>query len=287
MKEELKEFKNIKNNIKRKVITNVIFVSLMVVGIAFGILFGVISKTSMRQTVVINKDNFSNKDDIIVNVDGTYTTITSGGYTSEDGDIDDGGSGGDTPNTPSTPIDTTDTQKYVYQTLRSWGYDNEAIAGIMGNMNAESGIKFGTTQSHTHDNATNVQCQQRGCIGNGGGNAHGIVQWDKGRKDNLISGAIQSGVEWTSPEYQMGFLKNEIIDGSYNRYVSPSSIYNGRTSEDKVEYATYMWCRRFEICSGVHQDTDTFASRLGYSHWSDRLGAAMEIYSKITSGQFN
>ena len=70
---------------------------------------------------------------------------------------------------------------------RALGYDDEMIAGIMGNMNPESGILYGTTQGHKHDNYTNAQCVNRGCIANEGtGNAHGLCQWDGGRRNKLI-----------------------------------------------------------------------------------------------------
>ena len=115
----------------------------------------------------------------------------------------------DTPGTGEVlKPQTNEVKKAVADALRSKGYDDVAIAAVLGNMYAESGWVPGTTQSHTHDYYTNAQCIAYGCTTTKtkGGNAHGLVQWDAGRAVSLITGADKSGREWSDLQYQIEFM---------------------------------------------------------------------------------
>ena len=188
------------------------------------------------------------------------------------------------------PLNIDQSKRAVYKFLSSMGYDIEAIAGIMGNMNAESGILFGTTQGHTHDGATNVECRARGnCFTNTyEANAHGLVQWDGGRREGLLKGAESNGIEWTDAAYQLSYLKNE-LEGSYKNKVGVEGIYAGMLSGvDKVEWTTYKWATYYEVCSGAWTKKDGFTpfdNRSKIGHWQKRLDAARALYVQIQNGE--
>ncbi len=74
-------------------------------------------------------------------------------------------------------------------TLKNSGYSNEAVAGIMGNLQQESGFMTNNTD----------------------GKAHGIAQWQEGRFVNLKS---TYGSEWTKLDNQLKFLLSE-LNGDY------------------------------------------------------------------------
>ena len=74
-------------------------------------------------------------------------------------------------------------------TLKNSGYSNEAVAGIMGNLQQESGFMTNNTD----------------------GKAHGIAQWQEGRFVNLKS---TYGSGWTNLDNQLKFLLSE-LNGDY------------------------------------------------------------------------
>lgn len=198
------------------------------------------------------------------------------------------GSGGDTnPNIGNVPsISPNQVAKEVYSALKSWGYSDEAAAGIMGNMLAESGMQYTTTQGHSHDGYTNQQCLDRGCKNSGSGNAHGLIQWDSGRRDSLIDYAINTGRQWGTKDVQLEYLKGEIVTGSYAKYASPNDILKDNNGNDSVEWACYKWCRYVEVCKGVTK-TSGWGQRSNFDNWTGRLNNALGYYKAMQAGEFN
>lgn len=176
----------------------------------------------------------------------------------------------------------TEVAKKVYQCLKSLGYDDEACAGIMGNMELESGMQPGTTQSNTHDYASTTHCNANCRTGHG--NAHGLVQWDYGRKEALFDLAISKSVEWHDLDLQLEYFTSEI--NGPERSSSPSRFWTGYNSEDRVEWATFKFANTFERCAGASA-ANTFNDRANIGHWTSRIQFARNYYTTIKSGAFN
>lgn len=187
--------------------------------------------------------------------------------------------------TPRVPVSTAilTIEAKTYQFLRGLGYDDEACAGIMGNLQIESMFKANCTQNNSHDKeASNHYCYTN-CYQSGGGNAHGLVQWDYGRRDSLIRSAINNNVEWIDIEFQFEYIKNELKNG-YSQ-VRSENIYNS-CSGSKIEWACYRWCRYYEVCAGV-TGNDSYSDRVNYSKWSERLEKAHYFYEEIKGGAYD
>lgn len=83
-----------------------------------------------------------------------------------------------------------ETTQNVWQFFRSRGFSEEATAGIMGNLQQESGIDPTRSQN--------------------GGPAKGIAQWEDTRFSNLKDYAAQRGTDWTDLDTQLCFMITEL-----------------------------------------------------------------------------
>jgi hypothetical protein len=262
-----------------------------------GCLLGYVVRRSSPVVVPIVKDVYTDMEDTTITMDGVaysyniyYTSggyvITSGGTTDDSGDSGNSSSG--TDNSGDVNATESDYESYVYQYLTLIiGYDDVAAAAIMGNMSEESHINPSSTQK-THSEVSNDYCMNvMGCTSNNDyNNAHGLVQWDGERRNNMIKAAKNAGYEWNKASFQMGYIKGE-VEGGYSQYVSPDNIRNGyQEGYDELEYLTYRWCRFYEVCYGVHNG-DTYESRTNYSNWENRYAEAQRIKQKIDSGAYN
>lgn len=121
----------------------------------------------------------------------------------------------------------------------------EQASGIMGNLMEES---YGANpkaiqgdnslrQWETTDNNTVLGW------GNVGGKAIGIIQWDRGRRINLVNFAISEGTQWHDLTTQLKFLKSE-MDAGYER----DQLNNGGFNEPGKSVADYarIWNIHFE-----------------------------------------
>lgn len=100
-------------------------------------------------------------------------------------------------------------------------------AGFLGNMQAESGVDAKTIQSgakYDEGRAKNPGV---------GGYAFGLVQWDGGRRVQLIEFADKKGTKWDDLETQLNFLKKE-LEGSEQAIIKDSTF---RTTSDPAEAA--------------------------------------------------
>lgn len=124
-------------------------------------------------------------------------------------------------------------KKAIWNYFKASGYSDEATAGIMGNIQAESGF-----MPDTHE------------IGGGGG--YGLVQWTtKSYKDQLKSYAAQQGKDVGDLKLQLDFLCIQQLP-SFNwskglhRYFSNTEEFKQSNSIDKTTEA-FMMC--FERCN--------------------------------------
>ena len=126
-------------------------------------------------------------------------------------------------------------EEKVWFALKDAGYSEEATAGAMGNIYAESGfdptlVEYGQTE-------------ERGGIG--------LCQWTFGRCQALKEYANEQGKGWQDEQAQIEYLLIELEDSGY---FNDPSLYsekfpNGKSSwtdADSVEKATKAFCATFE-----------------------------------------
>ena len=177
------------------------------------------------------------------------------------------------PNTPATTNPGTnpdisgisDTAKAVWTFFTGKGYTPEATAGIMGNMEAESGV-----------DPTRIQNK-------GKGPAAGICQWESWRNKSMrwkgmSDYAASKGKDWTDLQSQLEWLDMELQgkDPSTLSYlkkrVGGFEAFKALTDVDK---ATTEFMKCFE--------------RPGVEHLDRRLKSARDFYSRLngTSGNIS
>ena len=148
----------------------------------------------------------------------------------------------------------------TWRFLRSLNYSKEATAGILGNMEQESGV-----------NPTRIQ-------GNGRGPAAGIVQWENintksKRWKQMADYAASKGKEWTDLQSQLEFLDMELAGvGSVDKYTSTllkrkAGSYDAFKSINSVNNAVKIFHDAFE--------------RSSKPNWNRRYSAANDYYSKF------
>lgn len=137
-------------------------------------------------------------------------------------------------------------QEKVWFALKDLGYRDEVVAGAMGNIDLESGgFKAGAVEKE--------------------GTGIGLIQWSKGRADNLRAYATHKGVDWTDEDTQVEFLITEIsgqgaAEGFANHrtsgYIGDEKITGTCKQWEEattVEDATLYFMRYFE--SPAHKNT--------------------------------
>lgn len=114
-----------------------------------------------------------------------------------------------------------DSKQTICLTLKDNGYSNEAVAGLMGNMEAESGFR---------PNAVN----ELGCVG--------IVQWCFSLANELKT---TYGDSWSNIDSQLDFLLHELN----NDFPSVNSYLHGNHT---AEEHAYYFCMNFERPGASH-----------------------------------
>ena len=148
-------------------------------------------------------------------------------------------------------------QEKVWWALIDAGYSAEAAAGVLGNIEAESGFNEASIEG-------------------GSGAGFGLCQWTGGRRTQLESYAASKGVAPSDLDTQIEFLLAEITPGggangyakyqlsSYNGY-SASDWKNASTPED----AATAFCWTFERPGIPRMDVRTSAARRYYNQFKD------------------
>ncbi len=140
-----------------------------------------------------------------------------------------------------------DVQETVWGYLVTHGYTPEAAAGIMGNIEAESGFNTSAVES----SVTNP------------GEGIGLIQWSFGRKAQLIAFAQSQGKPWSDIGVQIAFLDYE-MNGAEGT-VFPGGV-NGFKNLTSIEEATSQFCWLFE------------RPNVNYAHYERRISAAHAYY---------
>lgn len=141
---------------------------------------------------------------------------------------------------------------YLYNALTSRGWSINAIAGILGNMQAESSINPGRWQGN------NV----------GVGPAYGIVQWDPFTK--YTTWALNQGLDPSEMDSNLSRIDYEIAN---NLQWIPTSQYNFSfqeftTSTETPEYLASAFLKNYER-AGVEVEEQR---RTNARYWFDYLG---------------
>ena len=148
-----------------------------------------------------------------------------------------------------------DVPETVWNFLASKGVVSVAIAGIMGNMWAESRYNPSANQL---DNEPNMNPYKAGV---------GLCQWTETRKDTLNSVAAGMGTTWTDVNAQLTHLWNEIGPGGYYH-----EHLQAMCKMSDVAQATQYWFSNFEVGNPA------------YAHMDERIAAAQEAFQKQGKG---
>lgn len=148
-------------------------------------------------------------------------------------------------------------QEKVWFALLDAGYSKEAAAGVLGNIQAESGFDSSVIEA-------------------GNGIGFGLCQWSYGRRTQLESYAASKGADPGDINIQIEFLLGEITPGGgadgYATYQLMSN--NGYTADDWInastpEAAAEAFCWIFERPGVVRMDVRTEAAREYYEQLKD------------------
>lgn len=151
----------------------------------------------------------------------------------------------------------------------------EQAIGVMGNLIQESyGANPLTMQGDntmedwkTCDNDCVISKYQ-----SQGGKGLGIIQWDSGRRVNLVNFAKERGTQWYDLETQLFYLKKELDSGEGRNLVKGGFLNPANSVED---YA-YIWNKYFERSADSKNRNST--------HNQKREAYAREFSSKYTGG---
>lgn len=171
-------------------------------------------------------------------------------------------------------------QEKVWFALLDAGYSKIAIAGLMGNIQQESGFATNNLQNSYNekfsisDEAYTANVNSGSYSGSQFANdkaGYGLVQWtSSGRKAKLYAYAQSKGVTIDNAEMQIEFLLaeltpggNGIADFQFKNQAQKSEWENAST----VQEATELFCRYFE--------------RAGQAHMSNRISYAQQCYEQF------
>lgn len=144
-------------------------------------------------------------------------------------------------------------------------------AAMIGNMNTESGVQSTTVQTLSLSNPDYYKECDNDCVlswGSVGGKAIGLIQWDSGRRVNLVNYAKEQGKNWWDATVQLEFLKIE-IDG-----VEASSFKKAFVTCTDLNECTEDFRRDVERGgTGTTSERQTFAKQF-HDAWDGKSSGA-------------
>jgi hypothetical protein len=170
---------------------------------------------------------------------------TSAGVTGSGGN---GSGGGGSANTLPN-VSGGDAQDQIAQDLKSrYGLNNAQIAGVLGNLQQESGLQGNINQGGAAGGPS-------GNFADDNANGWGLAQWGGARKQGEIDYAKQHNLDPGSLEANIGYMNQE-LDTTYSKTIS--DIKNTSTPED----AALVWDKDYEQASDPQmQNRDQYAEQ--------------------------
>lgn len=137
---------------------------------------------------------------------------------------------------------------------KSKGLSDYAVAGIMGNMEKESGFNPAAIESN--------------------GEGYGLIQWSFTRKANLLKEATLKGVSWTDLSFQLEYLWNEALvqTSYYGQRLNNAGFYTSKSARDCANMFNRI----------VEGSADTTSGRADAAQeWYDRLHGNDKVTDSI------
>lgn len=126
----------------------------------------------------------------------------------------------------SSDVTSNDVVKELWKHFRKRGFTDEGIAGMLGNLEIESGFNTAIVEGE------NGQAYS--------GRGHGLAQWtDAKRLAGLKNLAKSTGRNWQDLDVQIEYLDHELS-------TSYSSVFKTLSNTNSIEEATRKFCREFE-----------------------------------------
>ena len=139
---------------------------------------------------------------------------------------------------PSSAVGTytnTENERKIYEfAINKLGASEAVASAILANIYCESGF-----------NPTATAMESDGYI------SYGICQWHKGRYDALKSYCTENGLDYTTLDGQLSYLKYELENGERAAYSKVRDVPN--TAEGAYT-ASYNWAKYFERCAKVYYE---------------------------------
>ena len=144
--------------------------------------------------------------------------------------------------------------KEVNKVLSSYGWSQNAIAGLLGNMESESTINPGIWQSLNEGNYS-------------GG--YGLVQWTPAT--NYINWAMMQGFPMTDGNYQLQWIDQETTN--FGQWIQtdayPITFEEFKTSSESPEYLASAFLKNFERAGVEVEEQRRTQARTWYTFITD------------------
>lgn len=144
----------------------------------------------------------------------------------------------------------------VWTYLKGKGLSDEAVSGVMGNMERESNF--------------DPALIEKGYPYQG----HGLIQWSYGRKDNLLKQATLKGVSWTDLNFQLNFLWEESLspESYYGKQLQREGFYENKSPSR----CAYLFHKIVERSSNSYQSILNTRCKSA-KKWYDKLKGTYKL----------
>lgn len=182
---------------------------------------------------------------------------------------------------PTTPIQTTDNAKTIWNFFKAKGLNDFAIAGIMGNLNAESALKPTNLQQTYEkklgmDDATYTAAVDNGSYTNfvKDSAGYGLAQWTYwSRKDALLKYAKQVGKSIGDLTMQLEFMWNEL-----QNYTSVMKVLKSATS---IRQASDVILTQYERPANQSESVKLKRASYGENYYKKFAGTTTETPTPV------
>lgn len=130
--------------------------------------------------------------------------------------------------------------------------------------------------------AVNVGCESNfktGAIGDSG-TSYGICQWHAGRYTNLKNWCAANGLDYTTLDGQLWYMKHE-LETSYSAVLS--YIRSVANTADGAYNAAYRWCLKFEIPANTEATSQKRGNLARDTYWPKYNGGTGTDTTKPTT----